>query len=319
MHRTRTARPARLRLAIAGTSTVLALSALALSLSSAGARGAPLLFSSAGAHGAPALSFAGARGAPPLFSSAGAHGAPALSFAGAHGAPPLSSSAGAHGAPVAATASAARVTVRVEGPHSTLVPTTTVQLHSGTITKDGVAADGCSERSAAGALELATHGRWTGTWSKSLKGYFVSAIDGVAFPATGAEYWAFWIGDAPASQGICGVDPKSGASILFFPDCYGKSCPKQAGVLGIAAPRVSHAGRPFTVTVTAYADASGKPSPAVGATVRGGGANARTGAGGAAQLTVTRGGLVTLRATMAHAIRTEAKVCVESATVTGCA
>jgi hypothetical protein len=244
----------------------------------------------------------------------------ATSAALAPGALALSlSHARANGTPPGGPPSGARVTVRVEGPHSTLVSATTLQLHGGTIIKDGVAADSCSGRSAAGALELASRGRWTGTWSKSLKGYFVSAIDGVAFPATGGEYWAFWIDNAPASQGICGVDPKPGASILFFPDCYGKGCPKQVGVLGVTAPPVAHAGRPFELTVTAYADASGKPSPAVGATVRGGGAVASTGAGGRASLTIARGGPVTLRVTLPHAIRAEAKVCVESATVTSCA
>jgi hypothetical protein len=224
-------------------------------------------------------------------------------------------SAGANGAQSAA---GARVTVRVEGPHSTLLHTTTVRLGSAAVIKDGVAAERCSGSSAAGALELATHGRWSGTWSKSLKGYFVSAIDGVTFPSTGAEYWAFWVNDAPASQGICGLDPKTGASLLFFPDCYGKSCPKNNGVLGIAAPTVAHAGKPFTVTVTAYADSNGKPTPAAGAAVSGGGASATTGAGGTASLTLAHAGPVTLRVTAPHAVRTEATVCVESAAVTSC-
>jgi hypothetical protein len=224
-------------------------------------------------------------------------------------------SAGANGAQSGAHA---RVTVRVEGPHSTLVPATTVRLGSAAVSKDGVAADSCSGRSAAGALELATRGRWSGTWSKSLKGYFVSAIDGVAFPSTGAEFWAFWVDGAPASQGICGLDPKSGASLLFFPDCYGKSCPRNDGVLAIAAPAVAHTAKPFNVTVTAHADSNGKPSPAAGATVTGGGARATTGARGTASLTLAHAGLVTLRVTAPHAVRTEATVCVESATVTSC-
>src|SRR5579862_9957505 len=77
--------------------------------------------------------------------------------------------AGASGAP--------SVTVRIEGPGGTLVPATAVTLSAGRVVKDGIAADSCSGLSAAGALQLATHGRWTGVWSKSLKGYFVAAID----------------------------------------------------------------------------------------------------------------------------------------------
>src|ERR1700676_4673321 len=158
------------------------------------------------------------------------------------------------------------ITVRVEGPKQTLVPATSVVLSDGTIVKDGVATDSCSSRSAAGALELATRGDWTGTWSASFNAYFLTAIDGLAFPSTGAPYWAFWVNDAPASLGICGYDPKPGDSLLFFADCFGKSCPKNAGVLGAKAAAVAVVGRPLAVTVTAYDDAKGTPSKAVGAT-----------------------------------------------------
>ena len=212
----------------------------------------------------------------------------------------------------AVIAPAAGVSVRVEGPHSTLLPATTVALSAGTIAKDGIAADACSSQSAAGALELATRGDWSGTWSATYSAYFLNTIQGVAFPGTGAEFWAFWINDAPATQGICGVVPKPGDSILFFPDCFGKSCPKSAGVLGLKAPAAARAGRPVTVTVTVYSDASGAASPAQGVTVAGGGAHAKTAADGTAHLTFASAGRVTLRASAPHAVRTEATVCVES-------
>jgi Domain of unknown function (DUF4430) len=233
-----------------------------------------------------------------------AFGALTLSSAGATGGPPL-----AHGR---------GITVRVEGPSSTLVATAAVRPAAGSFSKDGVAADSCSAASAAGALERATHGRWKGTWSKSLKGYFVSAIDGVSFPSTSGRYWAFWVDNAPASQGICGVVPKAGQRILFFADCFGRKCPPNGGVLGIVAPAIADAGTPFTVMVTDYADANGKARPASGAIVSGGGASATTGAGGSATLTVARGGPVTLRVRAPHAIRAEAGVCVLSSAVMSC-
>src|SRR5579871_1984897 len=219
-------------------------------------------------------------------------------------------SVAATGAASAEVAPGAGVTVRVEGPKATLQPATTVALSAGTIAKDGTAADSCSSQSAAGALELATRGDWSGTWSSQYSAYFLTAIDGVSFPSTGATYWAFWINDAPASAGICGITPKPGDTILFFPDCYGKTCPKSAGVLGIKAPATARVGHPITVTVTAYNDQSGAPSPARGATVAGGGAHAKTAADGTAQLTFTRAGHVTLRVSLPHAIRTEADVSV---------
>lgn len=216
-------------------------------------------------------------------------------------------------APSSGSAGAAvTVTVRVEGPNSTIVPATRVTLVAGpAITKDGHPADSCSARSAAGALQQATEGAWQGTWSKSFKGYLVTGIDGLAYPGSGATYWAFWVNDRPASEGICSVLPRSGEQILFFPDCYGKSCPPNDGVLGITAPAVVAAGRPVSVAVTAYADTSGKPHPERGAIVRGGGASATTGAGGKATLTFGTPGSFTLRVSAPHTVRTEASVCVE--------
>jgi len=218
----------------------------------------------------------------------------------------------------AAAAPSTAITVRVEGPKRTLVPAAGVVLSAGTIVKDGVAVDSCSGLSAAGALELATRGNWGGTWSASFSAYFLTTIDNLALPSTGAEYWAFWVNNAPASEGICSYDPKPGDSLLFFPDCFGKTCPKNAGVLGVKAPAIALVGRPFTVTVTAYDDAKGTPSKAVGATVSGGGAQAKTTGGGTAKLSFTQAGRFTLKVDAPHAVRTETRVCVETATAKTC-
>jgi Domain of unknown function (DUF4430) len=212
----------------------------------------------------------------------------------------------------------ATVTVRVEGSTRTLVPATAVALNATPVVKNGVAADSCSGESAAGALQLATHGDWAGTWSASYHSYFLASIEGLAFPSTGAEYWAFWVNDAPATLGICEYHPRAGDHLLFFPDCYGKSCPKSAGVLGIAAAAIATVGKPFAVTVTAYSDAKGTPAPAAGASVSGGGVSATTSAGGVAQLSFQRAGRFTLRASKHNAIRTEASVCVQTATAKTC-
>ena len=217
-----------------------------------------------------------------------------------------------------AGAAAEAVTVRVEGTKATLVPATRVVLPTAKVTKNGVAADSCAGASAAGALELATRGDWTGTWSASYKAYFLTGIEGLTFPSTGAEYWAFWVNDAPSAAGICSYDPKPGDSLLFFPDCYGKKCPKSAGVLGVKAASVAVIGRPFTVAVTAYSDAKGTPSRAVGARVSAGGASARTTSAGTATLTFTKAGELTLKVSEPDAIRTEANVCVEAAGAKTC-
>jgi hypothetical protein len=208
------------------------------------------------------------------------------------------------------------VTVRVEGTTATLLPPTPGTLKSGAVDPDGVAAHACSGLTATGALDQAEHGRWSGTWSKSLKGYFITKIDGVA--PSGARYWAFWVNDAPASQGICGYRPKPGDRLLFFVDCYGKKCPPNGGVLGIKAPPVATAGTATAVTVTAYADATGKPAPQAGAHLAGGGAAATTSSSGRASVTFAHAGRFLLHATAPHAVRAETYVCVKSATQNPC-
>jgi hypothetical protein len=222
------------------------------------------------------------------------------------------------GVPAAAATSAA-VSVRVEGSKATLVASTNVVLTANKVVKNGVAADSCPGHSAAGALELATHGDWSGTWSASYRSYFLTGIEGLTFPSSGAEYWAFWVNDAPSAAGICSYVPKRGDSLLFFPDCYGKSCPKSAGVLGAKAPAVALVGKTVVVTVTAYSDAKGTPSPAAGATVRGGGVQARTGSGGTATVSFAHAGEQQLEVTAPHAIRTQTSVCVETAAAKKCA
>ena len=217
-----------------------------------------------------------------------------------------------------AATSASAITVRVEGTTKTFVPTTAVTLGSGSVVKDGNTADSCSGRSAAGALELATRGDWSATWSASYNAYFLTSIEGLRFPSTGARYWAFWVNDAPSPSGICGYDPKPGDSLLFFPDCFGKKCPRSAGVLGVKAAAVATVARPYTVSVTAYSDAKGAPSKAAAATVSGGGATAKTTANGTATLSFTRPGRFTLKVTKPNAVRTEASVCVRAAAAKTC-
>jgi hypothetical protein len=217
-----------------------------------------------------------------------------------------------------AAGSSAAITVRVEGPSSTLIPARGVSLSSARVSKNGVAADSCVGASAAGALQAATHGDWNGTWSASFKSYFLTSIEGLAFPASGATYWAFWVNDAPSAEGICSYRPKPGDSLLFFPDCYGKSCPPNAGVLGLKAPAVAVIGAPFTVSVTAYSDAKGAPSKAVGATVSAGSVTARTGSAGTATLRLAHAGTLTLEVSAPHAVRDEATICVEAAASKAC-
>jgi hypothetical protein len=220
-------------------------------------------------------------------------------------------------ASVAQAAGPATVTVRVEGVNQTLVGPTEVTTTTTPVVKDGNAEHACPGTSAIGALQLATVGNWNGTWFKGL-GYSVETIAGEthAFEeqAPANFFWSYWLDNKPSSAGICEGELEAGQSILMFPDCFSESgaCPPSPNPLGIAAPTSVEVRSPFTVAVVSYANATGAPSPAVGATVEGAGVNAVTDANGKATLTLPSTGNATLHVSAPESVRTETNVCVHA-------
>jgi hypothetical protein len=216
-----------------------------------------------------------------------------------------------------AHAAPASVTVRVEGVNQTLLAPTNVTTNATPVEKDGNPEHTCSGESAAGALEQATSGSWSGEWFTGI-GYSVETVLGEthAFePGAPANYfWTYWLDNKESSSGICEGELSSGDSVLFFPACYSETgaCPAAPNPLGIDAPSVVEAGASFTVTVTSYANASGAASPAVGATVSAGGSEATTNSAGQATLALTSAGNSLLRVSAPDSVRTEANVCVHS-------
>jgi hypothetical protein len=211
----------------------------------------------------------------------------------------------------------ATVAVRIEGSNQTLLPTTNVTTNGAVVEKDGNPEHTCSGASAAGALEQATSGRWSGEWFKGI-GYSVETLLGEthAFePGAPANFfWTYWLDGKPSSVGICEGELSSGESILFFPECFSEvgACPAPPNPLGISVPPVAEQGAPVGVSVTSYANASGAPAPAAGVTVSGGGAAATTDASGHATLSLSQTGNVVLQASAPGSVRDEATVCVHS-------
>jgi len=214
----------------------------------------------------------------------------------------------------AVAAGPATVTVRVEGPTQTLVAPTQVTTTTASVVKDGNPAHSCTGTSAAGALQLATGGNWSGEWFSGL-GYSVETVEGQSFPFTQPYYWSFWLDSKSATTGICEAELNAGDSILFFPECFSETsgvCPPAPNPLGIQAPAVAEVGSPVTVTVTSYANATGAPSPAVGVAVAGGGVNATTNSSGHATVIFSGPGTFTLQASATGSVRTETTLCVHS-------
>jgi hypothetical protein len=202
------------------------------------------------------------------------------------------------------------VTVRVEGATDTLIPRTALTTTTVPVNKDGVAGHDCTGTSAAGALEQASGGNWSGTWSSGL-GYSVSAVKGETHTFGSGQFWGFFVNDVLASSGICGVELQTGDNVLLAPI---SETATSFGVLRVSVPVTATLGQPFAVRVTrTTSDFTGGVTrePVAGATVSGGGASVATGADGSAQIMLGTRGPTTLRATDSGDIRSASEpVCV---------
>jgi Domain of unknown function (DUF4430) len=130
-----------------------------------------------------------------------------LAVAGAVVAPAALGSAG-HAAATGPT-----VTVQIKTKTKTLLAPTVVHGEPGWIRKGATPRGKCSGDSGAGALDAATHGRWTGKYYPSLSDIFVTSILGVK--ATGSDYWSIFVNGKSSSTGICGVKLHKGERLLF--------------------------------------------------------------------------------------------------------
>jgi hypothetical protein len=214
----------------------------------------------------------------------------------------------------------AEVTVRVEGLTETKLPPTVVTTTTNAVVKDGNQADSCPGTSALGALDLATAGNWSGPWEAKYNQYSIFAIEGEAHEfeesASANYFWSFWLNDKESELGACETELQPGDRVLLFPSCYGTACPTpEPTPLEIEAPTTANVGEATAVSVKQY-NAKGEASPAVGASVIGGGAGATTDAQGHATLKFIGAGTYTLLVNGAAAgppaVRTETTICVHN-------
>jgi hypothetical protein len=197
--------------------------------------------------------------------------------------------------------------VRVEGATDTLVPKTQISTTSRSVVKDGNPAHACTGSSAAGALQRATDGDWSGPYFDTL-GYSVETIKGEKHEFTSGAYWSFWLNYKPSEAGVCGVELKTGDEVLLFPDCLGSGCANPVP-LRLRAPDTSAPGRSIAVRVTEHL-ATGASRPAAGATVTAGASTYTTGPDGRARVPA-EGREVRLRATGPDRVRSATEtVCV---------
>ncbi len=200
-------------------------------------------------------------------------------------------------APAAAAAgSGPNVTVRVEGAAKTLLAPTKVRVpSSGSITKAGAPAGSCPAHSAAGALQLATHGRFGGSFSASVGDVFVTSILGESYSSKSTHYFAYFVDNVYATHGICATKPHPGQQLLFAAVPVSDTADYPLAFKGL--PGRVRAGHAFTVKVV-YVDGKGKTKTRAGARVTGNGIKTvTTGPGGTARITPTKSVVLQLRAT----------------------
>jgi hypothetical protein len=199
-------------------------------------------------------------------------------------------------AAVAATGPA--VTVRVEGLKRTLLSPTVIHAHSGSITKFGAPAGKCPAASAQGALDVATHHDWGGSWSTTYAEYEILSILGETHSFSSKDYWEIFVDNVAASSGACQLTLHSGEQLLFaaVPDS------PTTYPLALEAPTSAKVGHTATVKVV-YFNGRGKAKPLSGATVSVAGHSVKTNGHGTVRLTPSHAGTFVLRAEHAGYVR----------------
>jgi hypothetical protein len=170
-------------------------------------------------------------------------------------------------ASLAAGTSGTTVSVRIEGKNRTLLPATVVHTHSGSITRGGTPKGVCPATSGAGALDVATHHRWNGSYGSL--GLSVTQILGETHAFTSRYYWSVWVNNRYAPAGVCGLKLHRGEQLLFAA-VSDKGSPFP---LVLTGPSRATAGHPFNLNVS-YFNAKGVSKPLAGAHVAGPGLNA---------------------------------------------
>ena len=184
---------------------------------------------------------------------------------------------------------ATTVSVRVEAGSKTLVSAPKVTApRSGSITKGGTPAGACKANTAAGALDVATHHNWGGTYSSGL-GVEVNSILGTTYQFAKGAYWGFYVDDHFASEGVCDTKLHPGEQLLFA-RVLAKGKPPLP--LVVKAPTHATAGRPFTVKAFDFPGKGSRTKPVAGVHFKG--LSATTDAHGIAHVTVTKPGKVKL-------------------------
>ena len=197
-----------------------------------------------------------------------------------------------------------KVHVRIEGRSKTLLLNKAVRPNGKRVRRDGHT---CRGNTLLDPFNVATKGRWSGTWYSGL-GWDINRALGEteSYTKTG-HYYDLFVNNVSASEGLCSLTIHRGEHILLaaVPDT-GTEFPT-----GITAPATATKGKALTMHVVLY-NAKGRPHSLKGATVTGGGVKATTNNKGSATIVPAHTGRLVLTASAKGEIRSESVVQVAS-------
>jgi hypothetical protein len=198
------------------------------------------------------------------------------------------------------------VTVRIQG----LGGETLLQQTQVTTTTTPIAVEGggtCEGTTAGGAIYDATGGKWK--VKNQPEGIELQGLEGLDLPEFNSKepsgiYWAFWLENKYAEQGICSQSIASGQHIVVFPQCYatGPMCPTATapGNFLTAAPATTTAniGQQVPVTLSALNTETAAPESSLpeGDLLTDGAQTFAPAANGVADISFSAPGLYTLQA-----------------------
>ncbi|HWI21365.1 MAG TPA: hypothetical protein VNT22_01985 [Baekduia sp.] len=222
---------------------------------------------------------------------------------------------------VPASAGAA-VSIRAEAGSPDAVLSASVTPTKGPVSGDGGAFSCSGTNTAAGALNAATGGDWSGQKFSGIDDIQVGRITSADFTTASSApyYWSFNVNELPASAGICGTPVGDGDRVLFYKACNMATTGCYSGtILSLTAPATIAPGAATFVVeqvATTYPAPDFIPTttraPAAGVTVTAAGSTAVTGGDGKVTLSLPASAATTVRATRANDVPAQTQVCVNT-------
>lgn len=215
----------------------------------------------------------------------------------------------------ALASSPATVTVRIQGlGGETLLAPTQVTTNTTPIAVEGGGT--CEGTSAGGAIYDATGGKWR--VKNQPEGVELQGLEGLDLPEFSSKepsgiYWAFWLENKYAANGICSEPIATGQHIVLFPQCYatGPLCPTAPApanfLTAVSAAAAANVGQQVPVTLGALntETAAAEGSLPEGDLLSDGAQTFAPGAGGVADVSFSAPGLYTLQAHAPDSVASE--------------